>query len=101
MSLATIIPTEIVNHILSFRPTHPTARIIMEKKQEIIMSMDPLYFSGDETFMEMSSNLDGNQLFNVLFYDLLDGNDDPTGLFYPDEVVDDYGIILTSYGVVY
>jgi hypothetical protein len=28
MSLATIIPVEIVNHILSFRPRHPVAQLI-------------------------------------------------------------------------
>jgi hypothetical protein len=50
MSLATIIPVEIVNHILSFRPRHPVAQLIKNLWKTECDDTDAA-----ETFLEMAS----------------------------------------------
>jgi len=52
MSLATVIPVEIVNHILSFRPRHPDAELIQNFWE---IECDGICGDYDYTFLSISS----------------------------------------------
>jgi hypothetical protein len=50
MSLATIIPIELVNHILSFRPRHPVAELI----RQIKLNIDDIVFEFKDDCLDLT-----------------------------------------------
>jgi hypothetical protein len=66
MSLATIIPIELVNHILSFRPRHPVAELIRNYKIKVIR--DYIEEFEDEDFEDEENIYD--YLYGYTFYNL-------------------------------
>jgi hypothetical protein len=66
MSLATIIPIELVNHILSFRPRHSVAELIRNYKIKVIR--DYIKEAEDEDFVDKENRYD--YLYKGTFYKL-------------------------------
>jgi hypothetical protein len=99
------LPTEIINHILSFRPTHPTAKMIEslydKAEEEAYEAWGGNFPTGDE---EEECELDMDYIrTRTLFQNLYDGNfflaraptlvyNSTTGKIYYDDDEDDFAV---------
>ena len=58
-----VIPETLINHILSFRPTHPTANVIKveraRKEQELLLNV---YYSWATTNVRLNAIIDNNNI---------------------------------------
>jgi hypothetical protein len=63
------IPEEIVSHILSFRPRHPLAQILLDFKERAVAEAVTDYYHGDQSIFDeslhklISYTQEGDQLF--------------------------------------
>jgi hypothetical protein len=102
MSLATIIPVEIVNHILSFRPRHPVAKLINPlaiiinnyKNEATNKFIETFYEPGEDEWYEEQG------IKNATFYELYTVSGEGFNRCnYNQQVLYDYRILYYRYGV--
>jgi hypothetical protein len=94
------IPTPIYNHILSFRPTHPVARVVMDFKTEtmsnIVTDINDFEFL---TFAEIAFNYDGDFWETLrgtsVFNEFWNGGDEE---LFNNRVIKDFTKIYKDYG---
>lgn len=96
-----IFPSHIINHILSYRPTHPAAALIRQhhtRVKERVEQYATLHHGS--TFMEMST-YDchfRNTLFGTCLLYYLEGGPREEVMKYNSRVIHDYDTIYILYG---